>query len=190
MTTFLESIAYGLFLTSAPTSKFGIDGPPRRGEFMPPVSLSRRMFAGSGIRFLHLLNITEEVTRVSHISAVERRRGKTGELVFVRVAIIFSQAGATCIEEEQTIVYRSASARVAPVAHVPRTLLEADEVFQEWTLTTIELFRYSSATFNSHPIHYDGPYAMEQEGYTGLVVDGRAERADGVTAMSATAVCS
>jgi len=76
------------------------------------------------------------------------------------------------------------------VAHVPRTLLEADEVFQEWTLTTIELFRYSSATFNSRRIHYDGPYAMEEEGYPGLVVHGRAERADGVTAMSATAVCS
>jgi 3-methylfumaryl-CoA hydratase len=230
---------YGLFLTSAPTSKLGIDGHPRRGEFMPPVSLPRRMFAGSDIRFLRLLNIAEDVTRVSHIASVERRRGKTGDLVFMRVSMITSQTGTVCIEEEQTIVYRGAGARVPPVVVIPRAALKADEVSQDWTPTTVELFRYSSATFNSHRIHYDRPCAMEEEGYPGLVVHGpltatrlydfaekiagrnvarftyrgeapafadqpvrlvgringaecslRAERADGVVAMSAAAVYS
>ena len=34
------------------------------------------------------------------------------------------------------------------------------------------LFRFSALTFNSHRIHYDRPWAMEREGYTGLVVHG------------------
>ena len=32
------------------------------------------------------------------------------------------------------------------------------------------LFRYSALTFNGHRIHYDRPYAMETEGYPGLIV--------------------
>jgi 3-methylfumaryl-CoA hydratase len=34
------------------------------------------------------------------------------------------------------------------------------------------LFRYSALTFNAHRIHYDRRYAMEVEGYPGLVVHG------------------
>jgi len=34
------------------------------------------------------------------------------------------------------------------------------------------LMRYSALTFNSHRIHYDRPYAMQEEGYPGLVVHG------------------
>jgi 3-methylfumaryl-CoA hydratase len=34
------------------------------------------------------------------------------------------------------------------------------------------LFRFSALTFNSHRIHYDRAWAMEVEGYPGLVVHG------------------
>lgn len=34
------------------------------------------------------------------------------------------------------------------------------------------LFRFSALTFNSHRIHYDLPYATQEEGYRGLVVHG------------------
>jgi 3-methylfumaryl-CoA hydratase len=34
------------------------------------------------------------------------------------------------------------------------------------------LFRFSALTFNSHRIHYDRTWAMEVEGYPGLVVHG------------------
>ena len=36
----------------------------------------------------------------------------------------------------------------------------------------VTLFRYSALTFNPHRIHYDRPYAMNTEGYPGLVVHG------------------
>jgi 3-methylfumaryl-CoA hydratase len=34
------------------------------------------------------------------------------------------------------------------------------------------LFRYSALTYNAHRIHYDLPYARDEEGYRGLVVHG------------------
>jgi 3-methylfumaryl-CoA hydratase len=34
------------------------------------------------------------------------------------------------------------------------------------------LFRFSALTFNAHRIHYDRAYAVEAEGYPGLVVHG------------------
>lgn len=227
---------YGLFLTSVPTNALGPDGHLPRGAFMPPVKLPRRMFAGSDVRMLRPLQIGQEVTRVSRIAAVDHRHGKAGHLVFVRVAMTLSQDGSPCIEEEQTIVYRGAGARVPPVVPAPRKPLAEGETAEDWLPTTVELFRFSSVTFNAHRIHYDVPYAMEEEGYPGLVVHGpltatrlcdfasrlagraltrftfrgeaptfvgqpirlvgnvkdgtvtvRAERADGATAMSATA---
>lgn len=228
---------YGLFHSSAATRSLGADGHPPRGSFMPPVSLPRRMFAGSDITFRQPLAVGREVTRISRIAAVDHRHGKSGHLVFVRVAISLDQAGVPCLQEEQTIVYRAAGARIAPVAETPRAALAPGEVAADWRPGPVELFRYSCATFNSHRIHYDRPYAIDEEGYPGLVVHGpltatrlcehgcrvagrdprrftfrgeaplfvdqpvrlvgrmegetcalRAERADGVTAMSATAV--
>ncbi len=163
---------YGLFLTMAATSELGRDGHPRRGDFLPAVSLPRRMFAGSDITFLKPLTIGHEVTRVSRIASVEHRQGKSGHLVFVRVALSFCQDGEVSINETQTIVYRGTGGRVPAVTERPLPPLAANEAAQEWTPTTIELFRYSCATFNSHRIHYDLPYAMEEEGYPGLVVHG------------------
>ena len=228
---------FGLFLTSVPTSKLGHDGHARRGEFMPPVRLPRRMFAGSDIRFRRPLKIAQAVTRASRIASVEHRRGKSGDLVFVQVSMTISQADTVCIEEDQTIVYRGVGARTPPVVAAPRAALQPGETSQDWTPTSVELFRYSAAIFNAHRIHFDLPYVTNEEGYPGLIVTGpltatrlcdfagkiagrnvarfsfrgeaplfvdqpirlvgrmnsaqcvvRAERADGVTAMSATAV--
>ncbi|NQV80517.1 MAG: acyl-CoA dehydrogenase, partial [Alphaproteobacteria bacterium] len=36
----------------------------------------------------------------------------------------------------------------------------------------VMLFKYSAVTLNGHRIHYDRPYAMNEEGYPGLVVHG------------------
>lgn len=163
---------YGLFLNSVATSALSPDGHPPRGAFMPPVKLPRRMFAGSDVRWFQPLTIGENVERASRIAAVDHRQGKTGHLIFVRVAMTLSQQQRICIEEEQTIVYRAAGSIVAPVVAVPRKPIAADEITEEWTPTTVELFRYSSVTFNAHRIHYDLPYATREEGYSGLVVHG------------------
>lgn len=38
--------------------------------------------------------------------------------------------------------------------------------------TTIDLFRFSALTFNSHMIHYDLNYAQKEEGYSNVLVHG------------------
>jgi 3-methylfumaryl-CoA hydratase len=163
---------YGLFLTATPTSMLDIDGHPRRGDFLPPVKLARRMFAGSSLTFHRPLVIGTDARRASRIASIEHRQGKSGDLVFVKVASVISQQGTDCIEETQTIVYRPAGGATAAVQPSDRKPLAAGEVSENWRPLPTELFRYSAVTFNTHRIHYDEPYATSDEGYPGLVVHG------------------
>ena len=41
-----------------------------------------------------------------------------------------------------------------------------------YTPDNIQLFFYNAVLWNAHRIHYDLPYAMEAEGYPGLVIAG------------------
>lgn len=160
---------YGLFLPTTPTAALGPDGHPPRGDFMPDVRLPRRMFAGSDMRFLAPLRAGMPATRTSEVSAVDLRSGKSGELVFVRVKSHVVQQDALCIEEEQTIVYRGEGARQPAVVPLPERTAVAPG---DWLPTSVEMFRYSAVTFNTHRIHYDLPYVTGVEGYPGLVVQG------------------
>lgn len=162
---------YGLFLPFVQTALLDTDGHPRRGDFLPPVRLPRRMFAGSSLNFHRLLMIGMPATRISRIASVDHRSGKGGDLIFVRVASSISQQDAPVLDEEQTIVYRpgGVTGAVVPVAHPNPEPRQAVEI---WLPSTTELFRFSAATFNGHRIHYDLPYATEIEGYPALVVHG------------------
>jgi 3-methylfumaryl-CoA hydratase len=84
----------------------------------------------------------------------------------------YYQDGRLCIEEEQDIVYREPGPAVA----CPRVLdwppLPAGACARIVTPDPRLLFRFSALTFNAHRIHYDRPYAIEEEGYPGLVVHG------------------
>ncbi|MFP6559040.1 MaoC family dehydratase N-terminal domain-containing protein [Paraburkholderia sp. B3] len=159
------------FLQAAPRSQQGPDGHPRRGGFLPPVPLPRRMWAGGRLRFLAPVKIGERAVRESTIAAIEDKTGRSGRLVFVTVQHCISMAGELCIEEEQDIVYREAP---APGAPAPKPIPAPDGEHWRRTIETdpVLLFRYSALTFNGHRIHYDQPYATREEGYPGLVVHG------------------
>ena len=43
---------------------------------------------------------------------------------------------------------------------------------RELTPDTVQLFLYNAALWNAHRIHFDYPYATEDEGYPGLVIAG------------------
>ena len=151
----------------------GVDGHAARGGFLPPVPLPRRMWAGSRIEFLQPLCIGEAVTRRSTIENVSAKSGRSGELVFVTVRHAFAQGGQSALTEWQDIVYRGDGAAAAPTAAVAVT---PESQGFEWQRSLVPdevlLFRYSALTFNAHRIHYDLPYATQQEGYPALVVHG------------------
>src|ERR1700722_18802190 len=73
------------FLPFARQSELGPDGHPRRGGFLPPVELPRRMWAGGRVEFHRPLRVGESVTRTSQIADVRFKEGRSGPLVFVLV---------------------------------------------------------------------------------------------------------
>ncbi len=157
---------WGLFLPVAAADQVGEDGHPKRGGFLPPVSLPRRMFASATMTFHRALTLGMEAERVSRIADVRHRSGGSGDLILIDVAHVIAQAGEPCIEEMQTIVYRGAGG-ATPVI-VPSAPVDG----VRWAPTPVDLFRFSAATFNGHRIHYDAAYARDEEGYPALVVHG------------------
>lgn len=152
-------------------SEIDEDGHARRGAFLPPVPLPRRMWAGGRLEFLQALRVGEAVTRVSTIQDVTVKEGRSGALVFVCVRHEFSNAQGPALAEEHDIVYRDAPAPGAP--QPASTPAPRDEQFsREIVPDPVLLFRYSALTFNGHRIHYDRSYVTGVEGYPGLIVHG------------------
>jgi 3-methylfumaryl-CoA hydratase len=159
------------FLPVHPQATVAADGHPKRGGFLPPVALPRRMWAGSRMTFLHPLWAGSAVTRTSKIADISAKQGRTGPLVFVRVNHQISDAQGLAIVEDHDIVYREMP--LAGEAPQQAPAARTDEQFsRRITPDPVLLFRYSALTFNGHRIHYDRPYAMTEEGYPGLVVHG------------------
>ena len=161
------------FLPLCPQSGLGPDGHARRGDFLPPVALPRRMWAGSQFQFHQPLRVGDALTRVSTIDEVSEKNGRSGPLVFVRVRHEISRSGepACALTEYHDIVYRPAAKAddvvPPPLAAPPNPAWE-----KKWVPDDVLLFRYSALTFNGHRIHYDRRYVSEVEGYPGLVVHG------------------
>ena len=170
--TFLPELWHWLyFLPHARQSEIGPDGHPFRGDFLPPVPLPRRMWAGSRVQWLAPLSIGDESKRISKIESVTHKAGRTGDLIFVVVKHeIFNQHGLAIIEEHD-IVYRDApNPEDKPVSPIPAP---SDATWSKnITPDDVLLFRYSALIFNGHRIHYDRKYVTEVEGYPGLVVHG------------------
>ncbi len=159
------------FHTIAPASELGIDGHPRLGGFLPPITLPRRMWAGSRLQFHQPILIGDHLQRHSTIADVTTKQGRSGQLAFVKVQHAYHRDGTCVLDEEHDIVYREAvspGAKKAPPLPAPDTF--------EWSKTIhpdpVLLFRYSALTFNGHRIHYDRSYCQDVEGYPGLVVHG------------------
>ena len=161
-----------LCLPDARTDALDIDGHPKRGEFLPLIALPRRMWASSAIEFHAPMNVGSNIERRSVIADVVEKQGGSGHLVFVSVDHETHTDGILAVSERQVIVYRDAPS--APPT--PPGTGDPDLSSWQWQRTLMPseamLFRYSALTFNSHRIHYDLPYATDEEGYRGLVVHG------------------
>lgn len=160
-----------LFPRVARQSQIGPDGHPKRGDFLPPVPLPRRMFGGKRITFREQLRVGDEVHRKSTIEAVKQKQGRTGEMVFVTVKTDISSPRGIAITEEQDIIYRGNPDPKAPPPPPQPTPDKAVWV-KEVTADPVMLFRYSALTYNGHRIHYDWRYVTKEEGYPDLIVNG------------------
>ena len=161
------------FLPLHRQSEIGPDGHARRGGFLPPVPLPRRMWAGSQFEFRSPVRVGDAVERTSTIADVSAKEGRTGKLVFVKVRheVRCNGSADPAIVEFHDIVYREARRR--DDSEPPP---QPAQTGAEWQRAVVPddvlLFRYSALTFNGHRIHYDRKYVTEVEGYPGLIVHG------------------
>ena len=158
-----------------PATELAHDGHPKRGGFLPPVTLPRRMWAGGRLDFRQPIRVGDKLARESEIISVEPKSGKSGDLVFVTVRHTVSVASKIAVVEEHDIVYReaakpsaTAAAPAAPGKPAPGAPVWRHEVMPDEAM----LFRYSALIFNAHRIHYDLDYCRKEEGYPGLIVHG------------------
>lgn len=159
------------FLPQHRESELGPDGHARRGGFLPPVPLPRRMWAGGRLEWLAPLRVGDRIERTSRIQSITHKSGRTGDLVFVVVRHEVRNAQGLALTEEHDIVYRPLAQPGDP-APAPQAAPGDAPWTREIVPDPVLLFRYSALTFNGHRIHYDRSYVTEVEGYPGLVVHG------------------
>lgn len=160
------------FLPQARQSEIDVDGHPRRGGFLPPVDLPRRMFAGAAIAFHAPIAVGASLKRRSTILDVSEKTGSSGRLVFVTVQHRIEADGAHALTETQDIVYREAATAPQTLPPAPDGPPRAADHVRSIAPDPTQLFRFSALTFNAHRIHYDRDYARNVEFYPGLVVQG------------------
>jgi 3-methylfumaryl-CoA hydratase len=159
------------FLPHHRQSELGPDGHAKRGGFLPPVPLPRRMWAGGRLNWLQPLKVGDTVQRTSRIESVTHKSGRTGDLIFVLVKHEVHNAAGLALTEEHDIVYRAAPQPGDPVP-APVAAEQGAPWVRDLQPDDVLLFRYSALTFNGHRIHYDRQYVTGVEGYPGLIVHG------------------
>jgi 3-methylfumaryl-CoA hydratase len=165
---------YSVFCTlNARQSQIGHDGHPRKGDFLPPIPLPRRMFVGRSVTFPGVLRVGDMLIKRSEVTSITQKSGRSGRLVFLGMRHTFEVDGQAVVIDEVDAVYRDApTTPVAPPisqAHKP-TLEPAWS--QSRVMDPVLLFRYSALTWNAHRIHYDAQYARDVEGYPACVMNG------------------
>lgn len=170
-----DPLPYGWHLIFFPRvvqhSQIGVDGHPKRGDFLPAVPLPRRMFAGRRLTYHGDLRVGDEIRRDCAIKDVVIKQGRSGQMVFVTLKTdIFSPRG-LYVNEETDIVYR---AEPAPDASPPPPQPIPGSAHWQKTIVpdAVMMFRYVALGFVSHRIHYDHPYVTQVEGYPERVVPG------------------
>ena len=151
--------------------ELGVDSHPALGEFLPPVPLPRRMWAGSEIKVLKPIRVGDKVIKQSTVADIQVKEGRTGLLCFVTAEYNFLVNDEVTINENHNIVYRDISKSGGGSGYskdIPEKADLSEKIFMHPTI----LFRYSAIGFVGHRIHYDHPYTVNEENYPGLIVHG------------------
>lgn len=159
------------FVPSVEQSEIDTDGHPKRGGFIPPLQLPRRMWAKSAITYHDEIKLGDRIEKVATISSINRKSGKSGELIFLEIDNKYLREKQLLRQEIQTIVYRDHQ------IYDDRIFSQHAHKKPDWSIAVnlgaVELFRYSAITFNGHRIHYDSDYTRQVEGYPTIIVQGQ-----------------
>lgn len=158
------------FLPTERQADLGADGHARRGDFLPPVPLTTRLWAGGRMRFERPLRVGQAIRRRSEVIRVDPKTGRSGRLVFVTVRHTVSGPDGVATTEEHDIVYRDPP-RPGAKSPDPQPAATQSSWRRSIRADATLLFRFSALTFNGYRLHYDHRYC-DEHGYPGLVVHG------------------
>jgi 3-methylfumaryl-CoA hydratase len=163
----------GYFLSTARTATLAADGLPAGTGVLPKLPLPRRMYAGTRITFHSALRVGDRLRRETELTDLQVREGSTGMLIVTTQTRRISSPRGLAITEDYDTVFREEVKPGAKSGIPKRDEVPAGLPWRR-TITAgpVALFRFSALTGNPHRIHYDRPYAMQVEGYPGLVVHG------------------
>src|SRR5439155_1407584 len=161
------------FLPSVESHARRPHGSPQDTGGVPPMAMPRRMFAGERVRYHGAVRVGETVRRETRLADISVKHGGTGTLEFATVTSRVYGPQGIALEDERRTVFRD-EVKVGESNQAPRRDAAPTDVPWRQLVTPdpVMLFRYSALTFNSHRIHYDRAWAMDVEGYPGLVVHG------------------
>jgi 3-methylfumaryl-CoA hydratase len=142
------------------------DGQAAKSAWMPPNPFGMIRIGGDRTEFPGDVRIGDELRRVTKIKEVTvAGTAEAPILRMVQRSETTGPRGVAMIEDREFVYFdkQSPAPEAAPTLPqaVWRRTLNPDPVL---------LFRYSALRFNSHRIHYDRKYAMEEEGAPGLIV--------------------
>ena len=163
----------GYFLSTAPTATLASDGLPRGAGVLPKIPLPRRMYAGSRFTFHAPILVGDRLRRETELKDLQVREGSTGTLIVTTQTRRISTPRGLAVTEDADTVFRE-EVKTGEKSGIPKRDEAPAGLPWRQTITPgpVNLFRFSALTGNPHRIHYDRPYAMEAEGYPGLVVHG------------------
>ncbi|KAI8059631.1 hypothetical protein BC940DRAFT_264594 [Gongronella butleri] len=149
-------------------------------DFFPPEPFTQRMWAGATLtwpRDRQPLAVGDDVFLVSSLDHVDfRAASRLGDAVFVYLnKDVYRKQDDPATDpwvmrEQRCLVYSGHNVDSAP-AKTLRVRREPEFSMQVMP-TPIHLFRYSALTFNSHRIHYDQDYCINQEHHPDCLVHG------------------
>jgi 3-methylfumaryl-CoA hydratase len=136
------------------------------------------MFGGLRLRPFRPIRIGDPIERISTLQDLQFKRSSAGTMCVASVVHHITSGGELALEETWTTLFlpgRSVDADAAARGAQPkpgRTIADVGRWTRLIHPDPVLLFRYSALTFNSHLIHFDTQYALEEERYPALLVQG------------------
>lgn len=159
------------FLPTFPSEDTGSDGHRNCGGLLPSQEGYRRMWAGGALTYQRPFQIGQSVRKTSTVRSVERKVGRAGVFILCKIEHVYRTANEDVLYEVQNVAFVPKVTERQPPEPPTSPIFDSDHsetVFCD----PVMLFRYSALTYNSHRIHYDRQYTVEEEGYDDLVVQG------------------
>lgn len=148
-----------------------IDGQAAGGGFMPSVPLARQRLTGDSYEFHESLRIGDPMTRTTEITGIDIAEDAHGPVVHLRFRHAIECPRGLAVTEDREFFYFD-DGRPPPAATAP-DIPDGEPAWRQVVDPNAALlFRYSAVRFNTHRVHYDSRFAMEDEGLPGLMVHG------------------